>query len=72
MVRPPNPSCGNPLVIPVQFTTYLGAMESGLVTLTYIVGVLVSCICAIPLLFLFAPGTERGEPEPDSEKASSH
>jgi hypothetical protein len=47
-------------------------MESGLVTLTYIVGVLVSCICAIPLLFLFAPGTERGEPEPEHEEATSH
>lgn len=47
-------------------------MESGLVTLTYIVGVLVSCICAIPLLFLFAPGTERGEPEPESDSVHSH
>lgn len=47
-------------------------MESGLVTLSYIVGVLVSCICAIPLLFLFSPGAEKGEPEPIADLPKAH
>jgi uncharacterized membrane protein YccC len=40
-------------------------MEPGLLTLAKIVGTLVSCIIAIPLLFLFSPGIDRGEPEPE-------
>jgi len=47
-------------------------MESGPVTLTYIVGVLVCSICAIPLLFLFSPGSEKGEPEPEADAPRGH
>ena len=38
------------------------AMEPGLVTWAKIVGLLVACIGTIPLLFLLAPGSDRGEP----------
>ncbi|MGC4068791.1 MAG: hypothetical protein QM784_29925 [Polyangiaceae bacterium] len=47
-------------------------MESGPVTLTYIVGVLLASICAIPLLFLFTPGAEKGEPAPESDEPHAH
>jgi hypothetical protein len=47
-------------------------MEPGLVTLSKIVGLLLVCIAAIPMVFLLAPGTEPGEPkhnpiDPDRE-----
>lgn len=38
-------------------------MEPGLVTLAKIVGLLVVCIGAIPMVFLLAPGADQGEPE---------
>jgi hypothetical protein len=37
-------------------------MEAGLVTLAKIVGTLVVAISLIPLVFLFSPGADRGEP----------
>jgi hypothetical protein len=36
--------------------------EAGLVTLSKIVGLLVVCISTIPLILLFSPGTDVGEP----------
>ncbi len=40
-------------------------MESGLVTLAFIVGTLVSGAAIIPMLLLFHPGAEAGEPVMD-------
>lgn len=46
-------------------------MESGLVTLAKIVGLLIVCISTIPLLFLISPG-DRSEPEPEPEHDHHH
>jgi hypothetical protein len=37
--------------------------EDGLVTLAKIVGLLITCMSVVPLLFLTSENTEPGEPE---------
>ena len=41
-------------------------LENGLLNLAAIVGLIVICISTIPVLFLMAPGGEKGEPEDDA------
>jgi len=43
-------------------------MESGLVTLTLIVGTLISAIVVIPLVFFLSGGDEPGEPKLDTSR----
>jgi uncharacterized membrane protein YhaH (DUF805 family) len=37
--------------------------EPYMVTLVKVVGLLIICISAIPVLFMVSPGVEKGEPE---------
>jgi hypothetical protein len=47
-------------------------VEAALVTLAKVLGTLVGAIGIVPLVFLLAPGAERGEPEPLVRRGSSH
>lgn len=51
-----------------NFTMHWQTMESGLVTLTLIVGTLISAIGIIPLVFFLSGGGEPGEPKLDSSR----
>lgn len=61
-----------PLVVQDPSTILRIVIEPGIVTLLKIVGTLVAAISVIPLLFLFSPGAERGEPRDDEEAAKEH